>query len=301
MKLSASIRRVWFFFLLAACAGVASSPAQAQCFGACWFLCPGGSGLAISCSETTQTGCTLSGGTFKGCDTNCSNGPGACCTQSCCLEAECTDGLVPSECTALGGSSQGVCSSCATLLGGGCFRACCFSGETCTEYRPNDCVALGGSVYPLETYCNPFTICDCETGTDFDGDDRRGSCDCDAEDGSVWSRATEVAGLTLTRDVPGPDDVRVAWDTQDPVAGPGTTYDVARGSLSTLRSGGYPGGAVCAQDDAADTPYDEGASSCSPASRDGCWYLARGQNQCRTGTYGSGTNGDTLDPAGPCP
>src|SRR4030095_7950793 len=108
-------------------------------------------------------------------------------------------------------------------------------------------------------------------------------------------------GVPLTGDVPAPDAIGVAWDSQEAVPAPATSYDVARGSLSTLRSGGYPGGAVCAQDDAADTPYDEVGSPCSPAPQDGCWYLARGQNLCGTGTYGSGTNGATLDPASPCP
>jgi hypothetical protein len=149
MKLSTGIRRMCFLFVLAACAGVASSPAEAQCFGACWLPCGDGSGLPIACNEPTPTGCAQIGGIFQGCGTNCSNGPGACCRQACCVEATCTDGLLPAECNALGGSATGLCSQCATLLGGGCFRACCLPGETCNEYRPNDCVALGGSAYPL--------------------------------------------------------------------------------------------------------------------------------------------------------
>jgi len=92
-----------------------------------------------------------------------------------------------------------------------------------------------------------------------------------------------------------------SWDSQDASAGIGTNYDVARGTISLLRPSGYPAGAVCAQDDAPDTPYTELPGACSViGSSDGCWYLVRGQNTCGTATYGAGTLGHTVDP-GPCP
>ena len=90
----------------------------------------------------------------------------------------------------------------------------------------------------------------------------------------------------------------VSWDSQDATTGVGTNYDVARGTFSLLVAG-YPGGAICAQDDAPDTPYTELAGDCVVGLGDGCWYHVRAQS-CGMATYGAGTFGDTLDP-GPCP
>ena len=98
-----------------------------------------------------------------------------------------------------------------------------------------------------------------------------------------------------------PGDVTVDWTSQDPTAGTATDYDVARGRLSALQLAGYPAGATCAADNLPDRPFVELAGVCTGAPGDGCWYHARAQSLCGTGTYGSGTFGASLDPFSPCP
>jgi len=132
---------------------------------------------------------------------------------------------------------------------------------------------------------------------DFDLDGAGDACDCAPNDDNLIFAPLEITGLTGDRIAGG--DVRISWDSQDTTAGSDTNYDVARGILSML-AGGYPAGAVCAQNDALDTPYTEPAIDCSAGPDDGCWYLVRAQSSCGTATYGTGTLGDTVDP-GPCP
>ncbi len=122
-------------------------------------------------------------------------------------------------------------------------------------------------------------------------------CDCEPEFQDLQYLPVEITGLTV--DMIAGGSIVVAWDSQEASAGLATDYDVARGLISLL-AGGYPAGAVCAQDDAPDTPYTEPAVDCPAGLDDGCWYLVRGQSSCGTATYGMGTSGHTLDP-GPCP
>src|SRR5262249_37762852 len=57
--------------------------------------------------------------------------------------------------------------------------------------------------------------------------------------------------------IPVVGSIRLSWSSLDPIEGPQTRYDVARGALSVLHVSGFPGGATCAQDDVPDTPYAE--------------------------------------------
>ena len=106
-----------------------------------------------------------------------------------------------------------------------------------------------------------------------------------------------IGGLSVAKNVPTAGSVRVSWSSLDPVAGPETTYDVARGTLSILHASGFPRGGVCAANGVPDTPYVETAGACAAGAGDGCWYLVRGQNACGTGSYGAAA----LDASGPCP
>src|SRR5262249_19108147 len=106
-----------------------------------------------------------------------------------------------------------------------------------------------------------------------------------------------VTGLRASKNVPSTGFVQFSWSSLDPALGAETSYDVARGILSVLRSGGFPGGAICASNDLPDTPYMEDASACGAGPGDGCWYLVRGQNGCGPGTYEAAA----LDSSGPCP
>ena len=151
-------------------------------------------------------------------------------------------------------------------------------------------------------------VCDncprlCNPGqANADGDPAGDACDCAPLDSSIMATPS-VIDAKASRTSPS-GDVRVSWTSLDPTSGTSTSYDVVRGVLSELRSGGYPGGGLCAWNDLPDTPYNELAGDCAAPSGDGCWYLTRGQNTCATGTYGdsSQTPPHPLDGgAGPCP
>ena len=119
--------------------------------------------------------------------------------------------------------------------------------------------------------------------------------DCNDGNAGVWAVPGGIGGFAATEDPPQSGQVRLSWTSLDPVAGPATGYDVARGSLSALHGGGLD--AVCAADQLADTPYVEASGACSRPSGDGCWYLVRGQNVCGRGPYGLAS----LDAANVCP
>ena len=129
---------------------------------------------------------------------------------------------------------------------------------------------------------------------DADGDGMPNARDCAMQDAGTRQAPDVVTNLTVAR--AGGGTITVGWTSQDPVAGSATRYDVARGLVSTLRTTGWPGGATCAGNDVADTPYTEGAGACPASAGDGCWYLVRAVNSCATATYGVAA----LDAASPC-
>src|SRR6185369_5508027 len=113
----------------------------------------------------------------------------------------------------------------------------------------------------------------------LDGDPFGDACDCAPGDGTVWGAPFALSGVLVFRNnVPG--DLTVSWTSEDAIVGPGTNYDVARGRLNLLHTGGYPGGAVCAANDLPNTPYLEPAPLCPNVPDNGCWYLGRAQNGC---------------------
>jgi hypothetical protein len=151
-------------------------------------------------------------------------------------------------------------------------------------------------------------VCDncplvCNPGQEnADGDVAGDACDCAPLDAGVWGPPSVLDARATRSSAAG--DVRLSWTSLDASAGPSTSYDVGRGAISTLRSSGYPGGAVCAANDVPDTPYDEPAATCPALVGDGCWYLARGQSTCGTGSYANVTQipPHPLDGgASPCP
>ena len=83
----------------------------------------------------------------------------------------------------------------------------------------------------------------------------------------------------------------LSWN---PVAG-ATGYDVVRGSLSVLRSGGFtPAVDVCPANDIASTSI---TSSHVPDQGEADWFLIRASSTCGVGSYGDGTQIGPRDPA----
>ncbi len=87
----------------------------------------------------------------------------------------------------------------------------------------------------------------------------------------------------------------LTWQDQ----GPNLAYDLAAGLLSQLVPQSGVAGATCLQDDlplpAATDTRD------APAPGDGYYYLARSQNACSTGTYGTQSSGSERQPLEDCP
>lgn len=109
--------------------------------------------------------------------------------------------------------------------------------------------------------------------------------DCNTLDPAVFAPAPEVHRLDVQR-LAGAQ-VRLAWDSLDPVAGQGTVYDVVGGSVAELREDAGYARATCLTSGLSDGPYVSAASV--PAPGDAGWYLVRGRNVCGTGTYGDST------------
>ncbi len=91
--------------------------------------------------------------------------------------------------------------------------------------------------------------------------------------------------------------VALSWDGQESSDGSLMRYDVTRGTLSGLRSGGPVADAVCAANDLTTPSFAEPEAQCPAGPGDGCWYLVRGQNDCATGIYGPAA----LDDSTVCP
>ncbi len=123
--------------------------------------------------------------------------------------------------------------------------------------------------------------------------------DCDLSDPDTFAAPPEVLGLNVVDD-PLAGTVTVAWDSLDPVVGPGASYDVHSGMLSDLPDTGFEQGSFLVEglDDA---PFLDPQNDPPPG--DGFWYLVRSINTCGIGTWGDSSlipdARDTLDAAGP--
>lgn len=119
---------------------------------------------------------------------------------------------------------------------------------------------------------------------DADADMAGDACDCGPTDPGLRAIPSAVDGLAMSRVGPG-GSLRATWADLAKCAGAATHYDGVRGNLRSLRSTGYPGGAVCAANDLLVPDYNEPGAGCQTLPGDGCWYLFRGQNACGTGSY----------------
>ncbi len=109
-----------------------------------------------------------------------------------------------------------------------------------------------------------------------DGDDAGNVCDCDTGDGSAFEVPHEIENVTLLA-----DKTTIVWDSDAANSGPGTVYDVVRGTLGTYPVSGDAGASCLASGQTATTLVDD-----DPVTAPGFDYLVRGQNTCGQGSYG---------------
>jgi hypothetical protein len=144
--------------------------------------------------------------------------------------------------------------------------------------------------YP--SYCFQNAACfsgACLSGAPLDqdgdghGDPNCGGDDCNDVDAGAWHVPLEVMNLTLSASSP----IALAWDSQAASTGPGTTYDVAAGSVAT--SGQFVDLSGCLGSSGTATTYQDPLFE--PPVDQFYWYLVRARNSCAVGTYGSGSDG----------
>jgi len=123
---------------------------------------------------------------------------------------------------------------------------------------------------------------------DSDGDLVPDACDCATADPQSYAEPLEVPHLRPSK---GPS-LRLGWDDQRPVSGPGTTYAIASGSLADLHATGtFAGACALASSVSASATSDPRPD---PGPGDGYYYLVRASNGCGAGTYGD--SGEAVDP-----
>ncbi len=172
------------------------------------------------------------------------------------------------------GCASAPATTAATVSGNG--GACndgnaCTLGETCAAG-----VCQGGSPRDADGDAHVDAVC--------------GGNDCDDSNPLVWFVPVEVTGLTVTTASP----ANPAWDSQGSLVGPGTTYDLVSGLLSSGPGTDFTAGA-CLQSGGG-TSFND--TRPDPAVGNGFWYLSRARNSCGTGTYGTSQR-DTAAPS--CP
>jgi len=100
----------------------------------------------------------------------------------------------------------------------------------------------------------------------------------------------ETVGLLLEQS----GSTRLTWADQ----GVAYVYDVAGGSLSTLRSSAGVSDGQCLEDDLLAPTWED--TRLDPQVGDAYYYLVRPQDSCGPGTYGSISSGDERELADDC-
>jgi len=153
-----------------------------------------------------------------------------------------------------------------------------------------DCDDANPAIHPgapevcngIDDNCN--TAIDEAVDQDGDGYLGCGGPDCNDSDPGAWFAPIEVFELDVASSVP----TSVEWGDLGPYIGPGTTYDLTSGILTS-----FPGvtfsNSDCLQPAQPLTSYQD--TRPIPAEGIGFWYLARARNSCGFGTYGVDSDG----------
>ena len=120
-------------------------------------------------------------------------------------------------------------------------------------------------------------VCD----PDADNDGAPNALDCAWLDAGSFAVPAEVADLTI-------DPNRIAWAGLEAQAGPGTCYDVIRGSAASLPFTGGVAGADCFMAAWRGTSAPHGAA---PPPGGVFYFLVRGHNNCGAGGWGTDSTG----------
>jgi len=132
-----------------------------------------------------------------------------------------------------------------------------------------------GSVYRIAPASGSFP--------DTDGDGVDDACDCATELATSYAPPVELPQLRISATAP----TTLGWDGQSGTAGPGTTYDLVSGDLTSLRvQAGFA--SACSLTAGTPTPASEDSRPDPPPGR-GHYYLARAANDCDSGTFGEGS------------
>lgn len=115
---------------------------------------------------------------------------------------------------------------------------------------------------------------------DGDGDGVDNNVDCALADASAFAVPAEVAALLIGKD--GSGAALLSWTSLASQAGTGTTYDAARGRLSTVAQQGLSDASALTCGLAGTSTSDSGAVIAG----DGFYYLVRGRNACGRGGWG---------------
>ncbi len=114
---------------------------------------------------------------------------------------------------------------------------------------------------------------------DGDGDGIDNNQDCALADPGAFAVPGTVAALAVDKLVPQNTAV-LSWPSLSGSAGPGTTYDVARGQL--------PGGSAQSASFACALPVPIVNDDTLPAAGEGLFYVVRGRNVCGAGPWSAG-------------
>ena len=190
------------------------------------------------------------------------------------------------------------CELTATAVSGGRIRSYRFSGgvwltDVAGESPLSTTALREGAGGPITFLCATIGS-GTRLGGDRDEDGVLNGNDCAPADGQSWSPPVEVAGFHLDGSAP----ALLIWTDQSSLTGPGIRYDLAGGLLSQLGSSGLAAATSCLAPGLAGTSYSDARAN--PPTGDGYYYLARSENTCGVGGFGSGRAAlDSLACGGP--
>ena len=169
------------------------NPVSAQTTGACCFV--------DGCEQTSSNDCLLSGGSFLGIGTQCSECPSVA-SGACCMEDGSCSEILQTLCLSGGGVFQGDATLCAQvscpqpLLG-----ACCLLGGGCSELTQSDCVGVEGVFQGVDSTCVQASCPSVVTGAcclSEGGCANYSQVVCDGISGVFQGEGTDCSGVTCT-------------------------------------------------------------------------------------------------------